>query len=172
MGEEPRGDSSHVGLGVARHLVQAVQVGVVGLDGTNKVAENRGIEAGSETAAEGLEHVGGRLGGQLDGPSRVPVVNAVDDSVKILEGIRVGEEGRKEVNLVVPGELVDELGLPTIGGRIGTKGAGVSGKGRNKDFPVVLQLVRVVGVLNDIVYESGGILRRRAWKHTATSQSS
>jgi hypothetical protein len=59
----------------------------------------------------------------LNGPSRVPVVNAVDDTAEILEGVRVGEEGRKEVNLVISSELVDGLGLPTIDGGVGAKGS-------------------------------------------------
>jgi len=84
VGEEPRGDSSHVGLVGVRHFAQTAQVELVGLDGTNEVAESRGLETISilETSANGLEEFRDFLSGQLNGPARVPVVNAVNDVVK------------------------------------------------------------------------------------------
>ena len=70
------------------------------------------------------------------------------------------------MDLVVSGELIDELGLPTIGGRIGTERAGVSGEGGGKDVAVVLQLAGVVGITSDVVSERTGVLGRRTWHHT------
>jgi hypothetical protein len=166
MGEEPRGDSGHVGLGVARHLVEAIQVGAIGLDGTDEVGEDGGVEMGSKGSTKGLEYRGGRLCSHLDRPARVPVVNTVDDVAKVLEVVRVGEEGRNEVNRIFPSELIDELGLPTISGGTSTESTGISGEGRSEDVTIVLQLVGMAGVANDVVTERTGILSRRARHHT------
>ena len=167
MGEEPRGDSSHVGLRVTRHLVKAAQVGVIRLDGTDEIAEYGGVEVGGESPTKWLEHSGGRLSGYLDRPARVPVINTVEDIIKVLKGVRIAKKGRDEVNLVIPGELVDELTLPAIGGGTGTESAGVSGEGRGKDVAVVLQLVGVIGIAGDVVTEGGSILSRGTRHHTA-----
>ena len=70
------------------------------------------------------------------------------------------------MNLVVSGELVDELGLPTIGWGTGAESASVSSERRSEDISVVLQLVGVARVTSDVIPEGGSILGRRAWHHT------
>ena len=112
-----------------------------------------------------MEETRGFLGGQVDGPSRVPLINTIDDVVEALEVAWVGEERRNKVDLVVPGELIDELRLPAIDGGIGAKSAGVSCEGRGKDVAIVPQLVGVIGVASDIITEGTGMLRRGAWHH-------
>ena len=59
MGEEPRGDSGHVGRRVARHLGETTQVGVVRLDGTDEIIENGGVEVGGDGSTEWLEQSSG-----------------------------------------------------------------------------------------------------------------
>ena len=167
MSEEPRGDRSHVGLGVVRHGAQTREVDLVGLNRTDEAVENRGVEIDgtNETSTRGLEETKGFLGGQLDGPSRGPLINAVDDVVEALEVVWVGEERRNKVELVVSGELIDELRLPAIDGGIGAKRAGVSREGRGEDVAIVPQLVGVIGVASDVIAEGTGMLRRGAWHH-------
>lgn len=87
------------------------------------------------------------------------MVNTVDDVVEVLEGARVDKEGRNEVNLVVSGELVDELGLPALDGGTGPESAGVSGECGGKDVAVVLQLVGVVGITGDVFTERSSVVR-------------
>jgi len=171
VGEEPGRDSSHVGLGVVRHAAQTGQVGLVRLDGTNEAVEDGGVEMGiGETSTKGLEETSGFLGGQLDGPTGVPVEHAVNNIVKVLEVVWVGKESRNKVNLVVSGELLDELGLPTVDGGTRTEGASVSSEGRGEDMTVVLQLAGVVGVTSDVVTEGAGVLRGGA-RHRTISQT-
>jgi len=161
MGEEPRRDSSHVSLsGAWRHVLQTTQVHLVGLDGTDEIAKHRRAETSgiTETSTKGLEETGSFLSGQLNGPARVPVVNTVDDVAKVLECVRVDEEGGNEVNLVVSGELVDELGFPALDGGTGTESAGVSGESGGKDMAVVLQLVGVIGITSDVVTERSSVI--------------
>ena len=94
------------------------------------------------------------------------MVNTVNDIVEVLEAVWVGKEGRNEVDLVVSGELIDELGLPTIDGGTGPKSAGVSSEGGCEDIAVVPQLVRMVGVASDVVTKGASVLRGRAWHDT------
>lgn len=173
VGEEPRRDGSHVGLDGVRHTAQTAQVGLVGLNGTDKVGENRQIEAfgAGETPTEGLEESSGFIRGQLDRPTRVPVVNAVNDIVKVLEGVWIGKEGGNKVNLVVSGELIDELALPAIGRGTRTESTSISGEGRGKYIAVVPQLAGVAGVAGDVVTERSCVVRGGAWHH-ALSRSS
>ena len=170
VGEEPRGDGSYVGLS-GRHGIQTTQVDLVRLDRANEVVENGRVKTSSvvESSTQGLEESSGFLRGQLDGPTRVPIVNTVNDVVEILEVVGVTEEGRNEVDLVVSGELVDELGLPAVGGGAGTERAGVSGKGGGEDVAIVLQLVGVGGIGSDVFTERSCVIRGRAW-HRAVSQ--
>ena len=70
------------------------------------------------------------------------------------------------MDLVVSGELVDELGLPALDGGTGTKSAGVPGEGGGENMTVVPQLVGVVGVASDIITEGTGVVRGRTWHDT------
>ena len=63
VGKEPRGDRSHIGLRVARHLVETTQISVVRLDGTDKIIEDGGVEVRGESPTEWLKHSGGCLSG-------------------------------------------------------------------------------------------------------------
>ena len=173
MSEEPRGNRSHVGIGRILHAAQTSQVDGVGLDGTNEVVENRGVETSSirESSTKGLEETSCFVGGQLDRPSRVPVVNTINDVVEILEVGWVAEEGGNEVDLVVSGELINELGLPAVDGGIRAERAGVSGEAGGEDIAVILQLVGVVGVACYVVTERTGVLRGGAWHHPGSRSS-
>ena len=173
VGEEPRGNSGHVGLGIILHASQTTQPDFVRLNGTNEVVESRGVETSSisETSTKGLEDTCGFLGGQLDRPTRVPVVTTVNDVVKVLEGAWVDEERGNEVDFVISGELINELGLPAVDGGTGAESAGVSGEGGGEDITVVPQLVGMVCVACDVVTERTGVLRGGAWHHTASRSS-
>ena len=50
------------------------------------------------------------------------------------------------MDLVVSGELINKLSLPTISEGASTEGTGFSGKSRGEDTTVDLQLVGVIGV--------------------------
>lgn len=166
MGEKTRGNCGHVGFGVTLHIFETVQVNVVGLYGTNKVGEDRGIEVSSESSTKRFDESSCILGGQSRRPPRVPAVNAVNDAVKSTELVWIGEKCRNEVRLVVPSKLIDELALPTIRGGVGAESTTISVEGGGKDLVVVLQLVRVGSVASDVVTERAGVLRRGAWHHT------
>ena len=119
----------------------------------------------SDSSTKGLEQSGSQLSGDRDGPARVPIVNAIDGIVKVLEVVGVRKESRNEMDFVVSSELVDELGLPTIRGRTSAESASVSGKGRREDITIVLQLVWMVGVSSDVVAKCSSILGRGTGHH-------
>lgn len=96
--------------------------------------------------------------------------NTVKNFVKVLEGGGVDKEGGDKVNLVVC-ELIDELGLPALGGGTTTELAGVSGEGGGEDITIVLQLAGVVGITSDVVTERTGVIRGGAWHHTVSRSS-
>jgi len=171
VSKEPRGNSGHVGLFGIRHVAQTTQPDLIGLNGTNEIVDNRGVETTGEGSTKGLEETSGFLSGQLDRPARIPVVNTVNDVAKLLKLGWVDEEGGNEVDLVISGELINKLGLPALDGGTGAESAGVSGEGRGKDMTVVLQLVWMVGVACDVVAERTGMLRGGAWHHTASRSS-
>lgn len=59
-----------------------------------------------------------------------------------------------------------ELRLPSVLSGTLTERALLASEGRSKDTVVILKLSGVVGILGNIITESGSVCRRAAWQDT------
>ena len=84
--------------------------------------------------------------------------------IKLIEGLRVDEEGRDEEDGVLASQfgMTRELGRPALWDRSLAEIAGLTSKSRCKDAAAISELIGVVGVRGDVVAEVLCIIRRIA----------